>query len=55
MAEHRVKFVQLVYTTGNVLHRHAEFVRQFVLLRVIVWQKFVKRRIEKADRRRQSL
>ena len=54
MAEHRIKFVQFVHPPGNVLHRHAEFVREFVLLGVIVWQEFVKRWIEKADRRRQT-
>src|SRR5205823_3902844 len=54
MAEHRVKFVQLVHPTGNVLYRHAEFVRKFVLLGVIVWQELMKRWIEKADRCRQA-
>src|SRR5712692_7532432 len=47
MAQHRIKFVQLVHTTRNLIDRHSQFVRQFVLLSVIVRQKFVQRRIEK--------
>ena len=54
MTEHRIEFVQLVNTPRDLFDRYAEFVRQFVLLRVIVRQKLVQRRIEKPDRGRQT-
>ena len=54
MAEHRIEFVQFVDATGDLLHGHAELIRQLTLLRVIGGQKFVQRRIEKPDRGRQT-
>ena len=53
MAEHRIEFMQLVHTPRDLFNAYTEFVRQLVLLRVIAWQEFVQRRIEKADRGRQ--
>ncbi len=55
MAEHRIEFVQLVDAPRDLFDRHAQLVGQFVLLRVIVRQKFVERRIEKTDRGWQAL
>ena len=49
MSEHRIKFVQLVNASRDLLNRHPKFVSQLVLLRVILRQKFVQRRVEKPD------
>ena len=54
MPEHRIEFVQLVNTARDLFNGHAEFVCQFVLLRVIVRQKLVQWGIEKANRGRQT-
>ena len=55
MPEHRIKFVQLVHAPRDLFNRDAEFVCQFALLCVVGRQKFVQRRIEKADRSGQPL
>ena len=36
MTKHRIKFMQFVHTPGDLFDSHAELVREFVLLRVIV-------------------
>ena len=55
MAEHGIELVELVHALGDVVYGNAKLVRQFTLLRTIVGQKFMERRIEKPDRRRQTL
>ena len=54
MAEHGIELVQLLNAPLNLFDRDPEFLRQFTLLRVVVWQKFMERRIEKTDRRGQT-
>ena len=54
MAEHRIKLVQLAARAGNFFHRHADFAREIELLLLFVRKKFVQRRIEKTNRRRQA-
>ena len=49
MAEHRIKFMEFVHTTGDLLNGDAKLVREFVLLGVIVRQKFVERWIEETN------
>ena len=50
MTEHRIELMQFMHTPSNLIDRDAELVGQLVLLRVIGWQKFVQRRIEKTNR-----
>ena len=54
MTQHRIEFMQLVNTARDLFNVDAQFVGQFVLLRVVVGQEFVQRRIEKTDRRRKT-
>ncbi len=54
MTEHRVELVQFVHAFGNFLHAHAEFFRQRSLRGMVVRQKFVQRRVEESDGRRQT-
>src|SRR5439155_2417992 len=54
MTEHGIKFVQFVHAPRDLLDGYAELVCQFALLRMIAWQEFVERRIEKPDRTGQT-
>ena len=55
MAEHWVELVQIVHALGDFVGADAELVGQGVLLRVVVRQELVERRIEQADGRGQAL
>ena len=55
VAEHRIELVQLAHAADDVFHRHADLSREIELLLLFVREKFVQRRIEKTNRRRQSV
>jgi hypothetical protein len=55
MAKHRIELVQLIDAARDVLHRNPDFARVVELLLSFVREKFVQRRIEKTNRRRQAI
>src|SRR4029077_14696651 len=50
MAEHRILFMQFVDTPGDLLLADTDFLRQRALGSVILWEKFVQRRIKQTNR-----
>ena len=55
MTEHGIELVKFVHAPRDLLDSDAESIRQFALLRVIVRQKFVERRIKKTNRGGQTI
>jgi hypothetical protein len=55
VAEHRIELVQFAHAADDVFHRYADFAREIELLLLFVREKFVERRIEKTNRRRQTV
>ena len=55
MAQHRVELVQLVHALGNFVGANAGLIGQRRLLRVVVRQEFMQRRIEEPNGGRQPL
>ena len=55
MPKHRIKLVQFVHAPRDLFDWHAELAGQFILLRVVVRQKFMQRRIEKTNGCGQSI
>ena len=53
MPKHGVELVKFVHPFGDFVLRNAEFGRQRALLRMIVRQELVERRIKQPDGRRQ--
>jgi hypothetical protein len=54
-AEHRVELVQLLDALVDARRRHADLLRQLLLLLLRVRQELVQRRVQEADRRRVAL
>ena len=55
MAEHRILFVQFVDAPCDLFLGDTDFLRQRALGGVILWEKFVQRRIKQTNRCRLSL
>ncbi len=52
--EHRIELVQFLHALLNLLNRHAHFLGQIILRRVVMREEFMQRRIQEANGRRQT-